>query len=225
MRIKVILIKLLILIITGHLSAQEYFEGQIDYKIDYKSMNENLPEILLSQVMGDSFTAYIREDRYVMIYNSKADLGWTKTIIRLDQGYRYIEYENSDTIYKSDLRQNQAKLIELRKDIEETKTVLGETCPSIKLKYESTDPNAIFKINDGIYYYSPKYKLNADLYKIYNSGFWNKYVELSKAISIRNEHIYEGFFKSISQAVKITESEISDSIFILNENKIIVEAE
>ena len=51
------------------------------------------------------------------------------------------------------------KLIELRKDVDQKRMVLREMCPSIVLKYESTDPDFPFKITDGIHHYNLKYKL------------------------------------------------------------------
>ena len=223
MRNTLAIIQLLLFIITINLSAQEYFEGQIDYKIEYESLNENIPEQYLSMVIGDSFSAYIKEDKYLMIYNSKGDLGWSKTIIRLDEGFSYVEYEKSDTIFKSKLSNNSAELIELKKNSETKKSVLGELCHSIRLKYKSTDPNDTFPITDGTFYYNPKYRLNSAKYKDYKTGFWNKFVELSESISIRNEHIYAGLFKSTSVAVNIVEKEISEDMFILDKSKVIVQ--
>ncbi len=98
-------------------------------------------------------------------------------------------------------------------------------CESITLKYESTDPSSAFKITDGKHYFNPKYKLNYEKYKNYTSGFWNLYVKESGAISIRNEHLYEGMFKSVSQAVSVIEKKVPEELFIINESKIIKVAE
>ena len=214
--------QLFICFITFNLTAQDYFEGQIDYTVAYESLNENIPEKYLATLMGDAFTAYIKEDKYVMIYNSKGEQGWSKTVVRLDEGYSYFEYENSDTIIKSRLDQNTDKLIEIKHDTDHKKSILGEDCESIVLKYESTDPNYPFKITDGRHYFNPKYKLNPEQYKHYTSGFWNKYIDLSGSVSIRNEHVYKGFFKSVSEAVKIDKKDISDNIFTFDDSKTII---
>ncbi|GHC59018.1 hypothetical protein [Ulvibacter litoralis] len=223
---KIFLLTQLLLIITvNNLLAQDYFEGQIDFKIEYESLNENISAKYLEYAIGDSFTAYIQEDRYIMIYNSKTEQGWSKSTIRLDEGYSYTEYEKSDTIYRSKLNSSSDILIEIKKHPNQKKMILGEMCPSITLKYESTDPNTPFKITDGTHYYSPKYKLNSEKYKNFTSGFWNLFVNESESVSIRNEHIYTGFFKSISEATKIQEKKISDDLFTLNSDKILIDSE
>ncbi len=204
--------------------AQDYFEGQIDFKVEYESLNINIPSSYLSYVLGDLFTAYVQEDRYIILYNSKADKGWSKTIISLDEGYSYVEFEKSDTIFKSKLNSNKNKLIMIKKNPNKQISVLGELCSSISLKYESIDSENPIKISNGVHYYNPKYRLNPEKYRIYTSGFWNLYVDKSEAISIRSEHIYEGFFKSVSEAKKIELKEIPDELFELNKEKIIVDS-
>ena len=77
---KKIIFTLLLLIPFINILAQDYFEGQIEYQVKYESLNKNIPSSYLSYVLGDLFTAYVQEDRYVMLYNSKADKGWSKTI-------------------------------------------------------------------------------------------------------------------------------------------------
>lgn len=221
---KKIIFTLLLLIPFINILAQDYFEGQIEYQVKYESLNKNIPSSYLSYVLGDLFTAYVQEDRYVMLYNSKADKGWSKTIIRLDEGYSYVEFEKSDTIFRSRLNELKNKLIEIKKNPNKKKSVLGELCPSISLKYVSLDPKSIIKISEGVHYYNPKYRLNPEKYKKYTSGFWNLYVDHSESISIQNEHTYEGFFKSVSIANKIELKEIPDEMFELNKGKIIVDS-
>ncbi|RNC89219.1 MAG: hypothetical protein ED555_06885 [Allomuricauda sp.] len=59
------------LLIQFNGQSQEYFEGKIHYKIEYETINKNIPDGLLEIQMGDSFDAYVKEDKYVMIYNGK----------------------------------------------------------------------------------------------------------------------------------------------------------
>ena len=225
MKKTLLLVQIFLFSFFGSLTAQEYFEGQIDYKVEYKSLDNDIPTEFLSYALGDSFTAYIKEDKYIIIFNTKAEQGWTKAIIRLDEGYQYVEYEKTDTIYRSKLDTIDSKLIEIKKNEDQRKLILGEECPSITLKYESTDPDAVFKKTDGTHYYNPKYRLNPKKYKNYKSEFWNMYVEMSEAISIRNEHIYEGLFESVSEATAINERKIPDDLFVLNSNKVLIENE
>ncbi|WP_151894054.1 hypothetical protein [Patiriisocius marinistellae] len=81
--------------------GQEYFEGEIIYEIEYEPINPNIPKEYLENEFGKSFNAYIKEDRYAMIYHGNGLKGWMKTIVRLDLGYSYTEFEKSDTIAKT----------------------------------------------------------------------------------------------------------------------------
>lgn len=221
---KKLIFTLLLLTSYSNTFAQDYFEGQIDYQVEYESLNNNIPSSYLSYMLGDLFTAYVKEDRYIMLYSSRAGKGWSKTIIRLDEGYSYVEFEKSDTIFRSKLNTNKNKLIVIKKNPNKQLSVLGEMCSSISLKYEFLDSENPIKISNSVHYYNPKYRLNPMKYKIYTSGFWNLYVDKSEAISIRNEHTYEGFFKSVSEAKKIEVKEIPDELFELNKEKIIVDS-
>ncbi|RKN80753.1 hypothetical protein [Ulvibacterium marinum] len=207
------------------LYSQKYFEGQIEFKIEYDSYTPHLPVEYLKKEFGDSFTAHIKEDKYVIIYNSSAEYGWSKEIVRLDEGYIYLEFEKKDTIVKTPLVENNSTLLEIRKNKKDKRRVLGKKCAYVVLKYETTHPDYPPLIIQGMHYYSTKYKLNPKMYKDYNSGFWNRYVQLAKAISIRNENTYEGLYKSISEATSIKKSIVPDEVFELSPKKLVITSE
>jgi hypothetical protein len=215
----------LFLLFTLGVNAQDYFEGQIDYKVEYESLNEDIPSAALSYVMGKSFTAYVKEDKYVMIHKVFTASGYRYSITRLDEGYHYLYSQKEDTIFRSKLSENKNKLLEIKKLTDAPKEVLGEMCTAIYIKEENKDPSVPFTIQEGLHYYNPKYKLNAAKYSKHQTGFWNEYARLSESISIRNEHHYPGFFKSTSYAIKIEAKPISDDLFELPKDKVIVDAE
>ncbi len=107
---------MILIFFSLQLNAQDFFEGELNYSVTYEVLNKNIPISLLEREMGTTFSAYVKEDKYIMTYNSKGDLGWSKTIIRLDEGYGYIEYEKSDTIYKYSLNDNKNKLIKVSRN-------------------------------------------------------------------------------------------------------------
>jgi len=214
-------VTLSLLFISFFCRCQDFFEGKIHYKIEYEKINTNIPDGFLETQMGDSFDAFVKEDKYIMIYNGKGEFGGWKNIIRLDEGFSYLIYDKSDTIYKSPLDKENGTLLTLKKITDEKKEVLGELCDYIILDYKVSDPNTFFSISRGKHYFNPKYALNVDKYKNYNSGFWNQYVGLANAISLRNEHEYEGLFKSISYATSIEPQRIPDEMFLMDKSKII----
>ena len=66
--------------------SQHYFEGEIQYNIEYVALNKNISIEYLEKEVGDSFTAYVKEDKYSMVYHADGTNGWMKIIVRLDQG-------------------------------------------------------------------------------------------------------------------------------------------
>jgi len=69
----------------------------------YETLSPDIYVSYLEKEIGTSFTAYIQEDRFAMIYHATGEQGWMKAIIRLDENYTYIEYEKSDVIVKTNL--------------------------------------------------------------------------------------------------------------------------
>jgi hypothetical protein len=211
------------LILISNVYGQDYFEGEINYKIEYETLNPNIPASYLETELGKSFTAYVKEDRYAMIYHATGQQGWMKIIVRLDQGYSYTEFQKSDTIVKSKFGTENNELIEFKRNLEDKKLVLGELCESITINYKPTDPKSFFQTFRGKYYFDPKYKLNANLYKNYTDGFWNLYVKESESISIRNETEFSPLFRAIQEAISIEIKDTPFSMFEPNVSKIINE--
>ncbi|WP_405208028.1 hypothetical protein [Aquimarina sp. LLG6339-5] len=214
---------ILFLLLISNMYGQEYFEGQIEYKIEYEPINPNIPRGYLSTELGDSFTAFVQEDRYTMIYNGKGELGWMKIIVRLDEGYSYTEYEKKDTITKAKFGLEKDKLLEFSRNPDDKKIVMDELCESITINYQPSNPKAFFKTFRGKYYFNPKYKLNSKLYENYTNGFWNLFVKESNSISIRNETEFYPFFKATQEAISIDEKKIPSKIFEPNNSKVIFE--
>lgn len=220
--IKALFVLLLITVaINSH--AQEYFEGEIQYAISYEAINPNIPIAVLETEMGTSFTAYIKEDRYTTIYSGTGQLGWTKIITRLDQGYSYTEFEKSDTIVKSKFGSEKNELLFIEKNKAAKKIVLGTLCESVSMEYKPGDPEAFYESYKGTYYFDPRYALNSALYENYVDGFWNLYVKESGAISIRSETEFSPFFKAIQEATTIEAKKMDLSLFEPNPLKVIKE--
>ncbi|TAI47138.1 hypothetical protein [Flagellimonas allohymeniacidonis] len=199
--------------------SQEYFEGELLYKIEYETLNKNISAEYMAKEFGDSFTAFVKEDRYTMIYNGSGSNGWMKIIVRLDEGYSYTEYEKLDTIAKTKFAPETSPLLLFERNHKEKKEVMGELCESVTINVLPGEDMSFVKEIRGTHYFSPKYRLNPEKYKEYGNGYWNDYVKESGAISIRNETEYQPFFISTSVAVNIEEMKLDDSLFEPNPNK------
>lgn len=215
------LVFILALLISAPMFGQDYFEGEIEYKISYESLSRDVSASSLIALTGDKHWAYVKEDKFITIFESKKSIGTVKILVRLDEGYRYVMEERSDTIEKYRIDISTDKLISLKKDYAVKKEVLGELCSSITVIYEMMNGGESIGIKKNTYYYSPKYPLNPERYLIYRQGYWDRYAELARAFSIRNEVEYEDQFRIISEAVSIEEKSIPDSVFELDPNKVI----
>lgn len=202
---------LLCLINTLH--AQEYFEGEVHFKITYTPLLDGLSEELFVRELGDTLIGYVQESRYIMESNTNGAFGKSKVILLLDENIAYTISEKSDTIYKSALNQENNKLLEISRNDNDIKTVLGDECPSINLVIENVNPSIPYRKSNSTYYYNPKYKLNKKAYAIHKQGYWNRFVDEAGAISVRNESTFEPLYKSVMSAFDIIPKDVPDSLF------------
>jgi len=211
------------LLMITTMSGQEYFEGVLEYKVSYESSSEFIPVETLKSEFGTSFTAYVQEDRYAMIFHGTGQFGWMKVIVSLKEGYAFTEFEKSDTIMKTKLNKVQEGLIEFKRNSDNKKLVLNEWCESVTLKYKPSGPDVFYQEHRATHYFNPKYKLNAKLYENYTDGYRNLFVAESNAISIRNEIEFFPLFKQIDEATSIVAKEVPDAMFNLNPAKTVFE--
>ncbi len=213
----------LLLFLISNIWGQEYFEGEIHYTITYETLNKNVPISYLETEMGRTFSAYIQENRYIMVFDTEGQNGWTKIMVALEEGYTYTEFQNSDTIAKTKFGLEKNHLINFQRNKDLKKQVLNEICESITISYQPSDPNSFYTTFNGTYYFNPKYKLNTKSYEHYTDGFWNLFVNEAQSISIRNETEFYPLFKSVQEATSIEPKEISDEMFELNPSKVVIE--
>lgn len=200
--------------------SQNYFEGEIYYHVEYDMLNDKLSKNLLVQEMGDSVAAYIKPDKFLLIYNTKGKFGKKKTIFLLKEGYGYIDFEKSDTIVKFNLSEESGELIKFSRNYRDRRQVLNELCESITIEFKPMGESDFVHERRGKYYFSSKnHRLNPKFYENYKNNFWNLFVQESESISIRKEVEYFPVFKLVQEAYAIVKKEIPDSIFEINQNK------
>jgi hypothetical protein len=216
----------IVILYTSCTSAQSetntYFEGEIEFKVEVKSLNSQISQDLLENETGNSMIGKIKRNKYMMQQNTNGELGNTKIIFLLDEGIGYLEYEKGDTIYKYSIEENQDSLIDFHVNLDDKKMILGESCPSVNIKYFPKDNYGIIKYIDAKYYFNDKYKLDEEIYSNHEMNFWNKFVNASNgAISVRNEILTYPLYKTIYEVVKITEKDIPETEFEINKSKVI----
>ncbi|SFU42235.1 hypothetical protein SAMN05216480_10355 [Pustulibacterium marinum] len=205
------------------LQAQDYFEGVVKYSVSYSPLHPDLSEEVLEREVGTRITALVKEDRYSMINNAKGKKGWRKVTVRLDEGYKYTEFQKSDTIYKEKLGTEAHTLLEFTRNKDPKKEILGKECESITIHYQIEDATNGLLEYKGTYYFHPDYRLNPEFYKQDTDGFWNKYVAASGALSLENHVTIPGFMEASQKVTAIEPKTIPDALFEPAVMKIIIE--
>jgi len=200
-----------------------FFEGEVQYKVEYESMDQRLSKQFLINSYGDTLIGKVKEDKYIMYQNTKVPNGKTKMIYLLNEGIIYIEQSNSDTIYKMRLDEKEGPLIEFKRNKEDKLVILGDECESISIKFTPKKKNAFYKLIEAKYYFNTDYKLNPQKYTNHFTSYWNLFVNEAKSISVRNEIINHPYYKVVYEAFKITPMKISDDEFLIDKNKPIKE--
>ncbi len=211
------------LVFSNSISSQDFFEGEMYFKVSYKLLDKNLDsEKSMISELGDSITSYIKEDKFVLLRNSKGKYGKRKTIFFLEKGFSYVEYENLDTIFKYNIKKKSGILLKFKRKTEK-KYILNNNCESIIIEYEpEQNKNQFFNKISGEYFFcSSKFKLNPEIYSNYKSNFWNLYVQESGAVSLKSIVKYFPFFESTQEVYAIIKRKLPKSIFIVNEDKFI----
>jgi hypothetical protein len=60
---RLVFLTFVICFVSHNIFAQEYFEGKIEYKNTFISLDENIDAELLKNELGETCTAYIKPDR------------------------------------------------------------------------------------------------------------------------------------------------------------------
>jgi len=202
-----------------NIPQNQYFEGEVHFKIEYESFNDNLAKELLVKELGSTLIGKVKEDKYLMYQNSSGDLGTTKIIYLLKENTGYVEYEKSDTIWQFNIDEEPGELLEVTKNTNDKKLILGDSCGSVTIRY--IPKQSYVEQISCTYYFNPKYKLNPKFYQNHKDSYWNLFVNESKSISVRNEVMNYPHYKSIYQAQKIIVKNIKETEFNLPKNKII----
>lgn len=197
----------------------EYFEGEVHFKISVKSLDENLPTAILEQELGNKLIGKVKEKKYLMLQNSSGELGNMKMIYLLEEGIGYIEYENRDTIEQFRIDTPPGELLEVKKNKEPKKEILGKLRESITIRYKPEKYSEYIDEISGTYYYHSDYKLNPAYYKNHKSEYWNLFVNESESISIRNEIVHYPLLEAIYEAEQIIVKEIGEEEFEIDKTR------
>ena len=195
----------LILFLIPVIGFSQSFEGQITYINSYKSKSPQLKDEQFNAIMGTNQEYYIKGGNYKSTFNGAY---FKMQLYKAAENKSYTLTAKSDSLYWEDYSKNidPATSFEVEKDKE---TVLGIMCDVFTVITAKSRTS---------YFYNKKYGLNTQLFAKHHYGNW--YYMISKTKSLPLKTVYENDqFTLTSTAVKITAMPLSDSTFILADER------
>lgn len=200
--------KLILLFFTLIFSLSTFcqdFQGIVTYKFEIKNPMPDriLDSLFISRIGGKSTMTqiyYYKDNKY------KSVIKETKTVQLYDpKTIRLYNYKvESDTATWSDGTKYIDKIVEIER-IDEIENILGFDCQAIRIKS---------KMGETVFFFSNKYKLDAEKFKGHKYGFWEDYLKETGALPLKFV-MKTAFSYIISTAIDIREENLSDNIFEL----------
>ncbi|HMG93490.1 MAG TPA: hypothetical protein VK589_25705 [Chryseolinea sp.] len=192
---------LTLLLTTITLSFGQNFEGKITYKNEYKSKAPNVTDEQFTSLMGKTWVYYIKEGDYKTTGDGTF-FQWQLYINKDNKVYN--KMSNSLAVLWNDGAVNPDEVIksELNKGVT---NILGYQCDELILTCKS----GVQK-----YYFSPKLKVNANLYEKHKFGNWD--VVMAKTNGLPLKMIIESpQFSMELVATEVTAMKLEDKLFEL----------
>jgi len=194
-------------------SDEEYFEGVIEYSIDYKLINTSISKEKLKRFLGTKIIRSFRKgnwrDEY---YNDKGALVRISILNQTNKKY-YYEMLGNDTVYYSDINiTNYNTTIEQLSDT----TISNHECWTIK-SLSVRDCSQSDTV-ESVFYISKQLKVDSDWFANYIDGGYNEIYKIAPGISIASEHTNADFIQ-IRKLVSKRNEKIDDSEFKVESNK------
>lgn len=219
MKIKLICLcfGLVILFSSCATSQENYFEGILEYSLDYDIKNSAIPEENLKMYLGTKIITKFSDgnfrDEY---YNSKGTLIRT-SILNLKKKKYYIEFNGIDTIYYTDIdKTDYTTKIEQLPDT----NIFNNDCWVIKsVSVHKTSPESVEPVITK-YFKSKNLKTNSEWYSNYLDGGYDRILKAAPGISIKTE-VFRTDFTIIENLISKNKKTIHSSEFEIKTNKFI----
>lgn len=185
------------------------FEGKITYTNTYKSKSPEVSDHQYQSMMGNTQEYYIKEGNYKSTLNGTV-MQWM--LYNNSDNKMYIKMSNNPNVLWNDATINDTPStnIQLNKGVT---TILDYPCDEI-----------IINTEEGIqkYYFSPKLKVDATLFKQHGYGNFYDYIKTANAIPLKiiletRQYILE------SIATEVKAMKLDDGILALPKNVTIIE--
>jgi|GEM_PF-1666499 len=161
-------------------SDNTYFEGEIEYNIDYSDILINVYSDYLEENIGDKVVLTFKNGNQKKEYYSKSGKLLSVRFLDLKQKKLFSKSTNEDTVSWIDITKQDTKLtFEQIKD----STVMGYSVVGIKTVGSTIVNDETFYLS-GQFYYAKKLRINPEWYKDYYEANFNEIIKIGKGITI-----------------------------------------
>jgi hypothetical protein len=189
--------------------SQNYFEGKIIYKLDFKSKNPDITADMLKSYLGNGLTLLFKQGNYYHRFDGGI---YEFELYNKADNKSYLKKRDNDTIYWSDCSVPGDKIQEF-KLTGKKETILGIVCNQILVRYK--------KKTEIHYYNSDSVAINPAWFKNFKQDDEYLVDQKEKSIYLKSENEFDEF-TAIETAVKITREPVDEKIFKLPGNAILV---
>jgi hypothetical protein len=199
MRISVLLS---LLCLAGPFAQAQYFEGKVVYRTTVTSKLPGVSDSVLSATIGNEETYYIKGGYYQSTTNGA---GFSMQLYDHRTNRIYFKKPGVDTLYWLDAGRSQDKPLSYETR-EEAEVVLGKRCDALVVQTAG---------GTTVFYYSPRYRIDAAMFSRHAYGGWAFYVEKTGCLPLKTVIDNERFHLE-STATEVLELELKDSFFAVS---------
>jgi len=195
---KLLILFSLALFVPGIFYGQS-FEGEIVYKMAFKSKIPNVSDVQLTAMMGDTNLYYIQGGNYKTVSNGKY-LQWQVYINAVNKLYN--KTSNSESLVWMDAGVYNDSLVSvtLRPGAAQ---ILGYTCDEITMTCKSSVQE---------YYYSSKIPEDSKIFEKHLFGSWYDFLSRAHALPLKMSYATKEFIME-STAVTVQPGHLDPAIF------------
>jgi hypothetical protein len=177
----------------------QFFQGKVIYRTVVTSKVTGLSDSALTVMTGNEETYFIKGGFYQSITNGT---GFSMQQYDHRSNRLYFKKPDVDTLYWLDAGKSADRPLtfDTREDAE---VILGKHCDALVVETES---------GTTIFYYSPRYRIDAARFQKHTYGGWAFYVNKTGCLPLKTV-IDNGRFHLESTATEVLELELKDSFF------------
>jgi len=196
--------------LTTKTDDKNYFEGRIIYKNEYIIKTNKVDTTYLDKIFGKTADLYFKEGNYLEKYDGGSSL--EQLYNKLDNKV-YLKKDQSDTLYWFSCDKPGQKILKFEINRKKEK-IVGIDCDELVTYYDNKTVS--------FYFNSDTLKINPDWYLNFKVSNKNLNTQKMKAIYLKYKIEYADFIATVT-ATSISNQKIDDKIFLVSQDKILIE--